>query len=57
MKENYFICEDCCKELPISKRCDPDFNICQDCLEENYENKTGYCSMSCMITGICDESC
>ncbi len=57
MKENYFVCEDCGKKLQIRERCDPDFNICDNCLNENYEDKTGYCSVYCRITGRCDESC
>lgn len=30
--------------------------VCLDC-EESLENKTGYCSLYCRMTGECDESC
>jgi hypothetical protein len=53
---NKFICDDCGKELDVSKRCSPAWDICDDCLD-NYDNKTGYCSVDCMITGMCDETC
>lgn len=32
------------------------YKLCNDC-EEQLENKTGYCSVACRITGSCDESC
>ena len=51
-----FICDDCKMELPIDQRCDSNYDICKDCLD-NYEDKTGYCSVHCRITGVCDESC
>ena len=51
-----FVCEDCKKKLSLNKRCSPEYDICNDCLD-NYENKTGYCSVYCRITGRCDESC
>ena len=52
-----FTCEDCEEILPVSDKCDADYDICTDCLDENYEDKTGYCSVCCRITGMCDESC
>jgi hypothetical protein len=51
-----FVCDDCKKELPVKERCDEDFDVCKKCLD-NYENKTGYCSAYCRISGNCDESC
>jgi hypothetical protein len=51
-----FTCDDCKKGLPITKRCDPDLDVCNDCVEY-YPNETGYCSNYCRVTGKCDESC
>jgi hypothetical protein len=52
-----FVCDDCGKTLPIRERCDEDYNVCRDCLNDYYENKTGYCSAHCRISGSCDGSC
>lgn len=52
-----FICDDCGKTLPIHERCDENYNICGDCLCENYDNLTGHCSAYCRISGHCDDSC
>jgi hypothetical protein len=30
--------------------------LCDDCIN-SYDNKTGYCSLDCCISGRCDESC
>jgi hypothetical protein len=30
--------------------------LCDDCYLA-YDDKTGYCSLDCCITGKCDESC
>lgn len=32
------------------------YNLCDACFEA-YDNKTGYCSLDCCISGSCDESC
>ena len=52
-----FVCDDCGRTLLIHNRCDEDYNICRDCLCDNYDNPTGYCSAHCRISGHCDESC
>lgn len=31
--------------------------VCEQCIDENYENKTGYCSAMCCMSGSCDQSC
>jgi hypothetical protein len=30
---------------------------CAACLDEKYDNKTGYCSFDCCMGGGCDGSC
>lgn len=30
--------------------------LCEYC-NEKYENKTGYCSLDCCLSGRCDQSC
>jgi hypothetical protein len=30
--------------------------LCDECADA-YDNKTGYCSLYCCVTGNCDESC
>jgi hypothetical protein len=30
--------------------------LCDDCIS-NFEDKTGYCSIDCCVSGRCDESC
>ena len=30
--------------------------LCDDC-EESMDDKTGYCSAYCQLSGICDHSC
>ena len=30
--------------------------LCEGCCEK-YDNRTGYCSFDCCISGICDQSC
>lgn len=32
------------------------YTLCEDCIEV-YDNKTGYCSLDCCISGNCDQSC
>lgn len=32
------------------------YTLCEEC-DSKYDNKTGYCSLSCCITGECDDSC
>jgi hypothetical protein len=31
-------------------------DLCEEC-DRKYDNKTGYCSLSCCLGGGCDESC
>ena len=52
-----FVCDDCGKTLHIREKCDEEYNICRNCLYENYDNPTGHCSAYCRISGRCDESC
>lgn len=33
-----------------------DYHLCDDCANA-YEDKTGFCSLHCCVTGNCDESC
>lgn len=54
--EQTFTCEDCGQKLPVTKKCHSDYDICNECLE-NYEDKTGHCSIYCRINERCDESC
>lgn len=50
-------CEDCGEEKPdVKYREDGEYLLCDDCLN-NYPNETGYCSISCRISGNCDGSC
>jgi hypothetical protein len=47
------LCDYCAAPaVTVINRC----NLCPDCAEA-YDNKTGYCSLECCITGKCDESC
>lgn len=47
-------CEDCGEEKPdVKSRGDSEYVLCDDCLD-NYPNETGYCSISCKISGNCD---
>lgn len=32
------------------------YKLCDECLDA-YDNKTGFCSLDCCISGNCDESC
>jgi len=32
------------------------YKLCENCAD-NYENKTGHCSLNCCLTGYCDSSC
>lgn len=50
------VCFECEKELDAKNKDDFYNEICADCLEK-YPNETGYCSVSCRISGKCDESC
>lgn len=31
-------------------------NLCKDC-DDDYNNITGYCSLDCCLTGVCDGAC
>jgi hypothetical protein len=47
------LCDFCAAPaVTVVNRC----NLCAECAEA-YDNKTGYCSLECCITGRCDESC
>lgn len=49
------ICEGC--EEYVSEVHDyHGYKLCAECCDR-YDNKTGYCSLSCCISGRCDESC
>lgn len=50
------ICEYCDKEFVPEYYYHKEYNICDDCLDSK-EDKTGYCSATCRITGSCDDSC
>lgn len=57
-KEDLFECEECKRNLPLSKLVKnfADIKICDDCLS-NYPNETGCCSVECRLSGRCDQSC
>lgn len=47
-------CENCGEEKPdVKSRGDGEYLLYDDCLN-NYPNETGYCSISCRISGNCD---
>ena len=45
-------CEDEGKKLFRTDR----YLLCEDC-SDKYDNKTGYCSLYCCVSGHCDGSC
>ena len=45
-------CEDYVKKTYDNNGVD----LCKDC-DDKYSNRTGYCSLSCCVTGHCDGTC
>lgn len=57
MPEEKIIYCDYCKDIEaVTTSYDDKYNLCEDC-DEAYDNKTGWCGLSCCITGRCDSSC
>lgn len=55
MKDLKYLCQGC-DEFVDKIFNDYGYNLCEEC-NNNYDNKTGYCSLFCCVTGQCDESC
>lgn len=50
-------CEYCYSECTEDEILEIDgWKLCGECYDA-YDNKTGYCSLDCCISGRCDESC
>lgn len=49
-------CSECGKPLDAKNNDDFYHEICRQCIYE-LPNETGYCSISCRLSGICDGSC
>jgi len=32
------------------------YDLCDDC-NDKFEDKTGYCSLQCCLSGYCDQTC
>ena len=45
-----------CRYCGTLENVDLEYQLCNKCLDE-LPNKTGYCSVSCMVYGDCDGSC
>ena len=53
-----FKCEVCEKSYKVRDLFvnNGDYCICDDC-ESGLEDKTGYCSLNCRLSGFCDQTC
>lgn len=46
-------CEEQCDNVSVQYR---NYKLCDDC-NDKYDDKTGFCSLYCCVTGTCDEVC
>lgn len=52
-----YTCEECVEKKTAKELYDSsEYTICKDC-EESLENKTGYCDLSCRMSGECSGAC
>jgi hypothetical protein len=50
------ICIYCEEEIKQDYESSNNIGLCEEC-DNAYENKTGYCSLECCISGYCDQTC
>ena len=50
------LCEVCNEHQDTTKLRGDDYMICDDCYDE-LEDQSGYCSVRCMVTKCCDQTC
>lgn len=54
-KTNKVLCIGC-EEMVESLTNEYGYKLCDEC-NEKYDNKTGYCSLSCSLGDGCDQTC
>ena len=56
MELNNVDTEDTCKECGSKENVYRDYMLCENCIDK-LPNVTGYCSLDCRLSGMCDGSC